>query len=116
MLYGGSAPRRGDMSRRKWVPYIDVERCKACGICGEVCPHDCLGVIDGIAALVRPDLCRSEGTCVEVCPERAIRMRFMPVDGDSSVGRWHVPHADVRRKAEVSRLRRPSSPFPNLRH
>jgi NAD-dependent dihydropyrimidine dehydrogenase PreA subunit len=85
------------MELRKWVPHIHPQRCKACGICGSVCSHGCLGVIDGTGMLVRPETCSSEGACVDVCPEHAIRMRWMAIDGDPSVGRWRVTRAYVQR-------------------
>jgi MinD superfamily P-loop ATPase len=78
---------------RKWVPYIQAQRCKACGVCGPVCAHACLDVVEGVGVLARPEDCSSEGDCVDACPEGAIRMRWMPVEGHSSIGRWRTPRA-----------------------
>jgi ferredoxin len=74
----------------KWVPVVRKTRCAACGLCGSVCPHGCLDVLDGIGALVQADACTSEGYCAEVCPESAIEMRWVRRNGNRSIGQWRV--------------------------
>jgi NAD-dependent dihydropyrimidine dehydrogenase PreA subunit len=59
---------------RKRIPSVDVDRCTGCGNCVSFCPHDCLDIVDGTCALVRPRDCRGEAFCVSACVEDAIRM------------------------------------------
>ena len=87
------SPGGPDVVLRKWVPQVHAQRCTACGICGSVCPHSCLDVVEGVGVLVRPEDCSSEEDCVDACPEKAIRMRWMPVGGKPSIGRWRTPPA-----------------------
>ena len=81
---------RGMQISYKWVPVVLKSRCTACGLCGSACPSACLGVVGGRGALVQPDACTSEGHCVSACQERAIRMRWMRLNGDRSIGQWRV--------------------------
>src|ERR1017187_867972 len=85
----GTADRRSGMRvSYKWVPSVRQDCCAGCGVCGAVCPHGCLAVVDGTGALVRPEACTSEASCVSACGQRAIYMAWATVDSDYSVGRW----------------------------
>ena len=80
----------------KRVPVVAKNRCTVCGVCAAACPHECLGVDGGHGALVQPDTCTSEGRCVSACPQGAIRMRWLCVDGDRSVGQWRARATALR--------------------
>jgi nitroreductase/NAD-dependent dihydropyrimidine dehydrogenase PreA subunit len=71
---------------------IDQERCKACGICGHVCPRHILETIeDGdkkttVVSEERIDLCMECGHCEAICPNSAIHLEafdnkeFTPIE------------------------------------
>jgi Na+-translocating ferredoxin:NAD+ oxidoreductase RNF subunit RnfB len=73
---------------QKWVPVIAEDRCTGCGLCVEACGPACLEMVDNIAVLVRPDQCGSEEHCIAPCRDDAIRMDWVPIDGNHWVGRW----------------------------
>lgn len=54
---------------------VDASACTGCGICIDVCPHQALEVVDGVAKLAKPDVCDGIGECVEACPLQAITLR-----------------------------------------
>jgi len=60
--------------------HIDSETCKACGICGHVCPRHVTETIEregGKVTIVSPerlDLCMGCGQCAAVCPNRSIQV------------------------------------------
>ena len=72
----------------KWVPSVDEEICDSCGICVETCGARCLEIVAGVAVLARPEACVSEARCVAPCPQACIRMGWLPLRGDRSVGEW----------------------------
>ena len=51
---------------------IDEATCTGCELCVNFCPETCLDMVDGTAALVRPEDCDDCKTCVEVCLIEAI--------------------------------------------
>jgi MinD superfamily P-loop ATPase len=73
----------------KWLPTIDEELCTLCGVCVEACGPKCLDLGD-VAVLSLPHACGSEEHCIAPCPEKAIRMVWLPLEGDHSVGKWRV--------------------------
>ena len=60
--------------------HIDREKCKACGICGHVCPRHITETIERegkkvtIVSEERMDLCMGCGHCVAVCPNGSIQV------------------------------------------
>jgi len=54
---------------------IDESTCTGCGICVDVCPHQALEVVDGLAKLVKPNECDGLGGCAEACPMQAITIK-----------------------------------------
>ncbi len=60
---------------------IEVERCKGCGLCVDVCPEDCLSIGNEVnsagwrvVAVVEPDKCKGCAMCAETCPDVAIEV------------------------------------------
>ena len=86
----------------KQVPFVRQEYCIGCGVCGAICLHGCLVVVDGIGVLDRPEACTSEASCVSACPQRALHMVWAPLQADHSVGRWRSASSPSRRPAKVA--------------
>jgi len=69
------------------VIHIDADRCKSCGLCGEVCPRHITETAAGpdgkatVVAQARESLCMQCGHCVAVCPEQAIAVEGL--DGEA---------------------------------
>ncbi|WP_258359813.1 4Fe-4S dicluster domain-containing protein [Moorella sulfitireducens] len=60
-------------------PVINKEKCKACGICADVCPMDVFfGTKKGeFPVITYPEECWHEGACVQECPiEGVIKLRI----------------------------------------
>lgn len=51
---------------------IDKEKCNGCGLCVDACHEGAIGLVDGVATLLRDDYCDGLGDCLPVCPEDAI--------------------------------------------
>lgn len=85
----------------KRVPWVRRERCNACRLCDTLCPHGCLAVRGETGVLVQAGACTSEGLCVSNCPERAIKMVWARVKGDTSVGLWRTAGALADRRTAV---------------
>lgn len=60
-----------------WLPQIDLQRCSGSGDCITNCPTQALGLVDGRAAIVRPDACTYCATCESVCPQGAISLSYL---------------------------------------
>jgi MinD superfamily P-loop ATPase len=86
----------------KQVPRVRRECCDGCGVCGAICPHGCLLVVEGLGVLVRPEVCSSEGSCVSGCPQRALRMVWAPLHADHSIGRWRSASSPSRCPAKMA--------------
>ncbi len=71
----------------KWMPVIG-EDCNGCGLCVEACGPKSLVLQDGMAVLAMPDTCGSEEHCIGFCPVDAIRMEWLPLNGNESRGQW----------------------------
>ena len=54
------------------MPWVDKEKCIACGICVGVCPVDAIEIEDETARIDMEE-CIKCGKCHEVCPENAVR-------------------------------------------
>lgn len=72
----------------KWLPVIDSHRCTGCGSCVAACAPGSLELIEGVAVLVNPDTCGSEEHCIAPCLEKAIKMAWVPLEGDRGRGVW----------------------------
>lgn len=60
------------------VPQVDLEKCTACGRCGEICQYGAILCIKE-NVLVFEQLCHSCGGCVRICPEGAIIAKSLEI-------------------------------------
>nr|WP_320024949.1 4Fe-4S binding protein [uncultured Acetobacterium sp.] len=51
---------------------IDEKKCNGCGLCAEACHEGAIGMVDGVAKLLRDDYCDGLGDCLPSCPTEAI--------------------------------------------
>ncbi len=54
-------------------PVVDMERCKSCGQCVEVCPDAAVYLRDEVV-VIDYDYCKGCGLCAYECPTNAIVM------------------------------------------
>jgi NAD-dependent dihydropyrimidine dehydrogenase PreA subunit len=66
------------------LPVIDPDQCDGCGLCIRVCATGALGMVNGKAALVRPEACNYSNTCEDVCPTDAIALPYQVVFADEA--------------------------------
>lgn len=53
-----------------------ADKCIACGICINVCPHEVFDwLADGRVAVVNKDLCMECGACAMNCPVNAVAVK-----------------------------------------
>jgi MinD superfamily P-loop ATPase len=80
------------------VPVVNLARCTACGVCGEVCQFGGIVVLPRGAHVV-PSLCHGCGACVRLCPEGAIWEAQRPlgevVEGDRGAAHLVTGRLDV---------------------
>jgi len=51
---------------------IDESKCNGCGLCAAACHEGAIGMVDGVARLLREDYCDGLGDCLPACPAGAI--------------------------------------------
>ena len=84
----------------KWLPVVSEEACTGCGLCVAACGPACLETRNLVAVLERPQACGSEEHCVRACPKDAIRMAWLPSEGDTMIGLWcSLSEMGAKRKA-----------------
>ncbi|MDD5326329.1 MAG: ATP-binding protein [Phycisphaerae bacterium] len=66
------------------VPEVDLEKCTACGKCGEICQYSAIICIKE-NVLTFEQLCHSCGGCMRVCPADAIKPKPLNI-GDVEIG------------------------------
>lgn len=75
---------------------INQETCKACGICGLVCPRHVLETVERdhrkmtIVSPERVEVCMGCGQCAAVCPTDSIRIEGMEPEGFRPVGEIEI--------------------------
>ncbi len=55
--------------------HIDIEVCKACGLCKKACPTDAISGSKGVKHEIDQEKCIRCGSCRAVCPFNAVRTR-----------------------------------------
>ena len=73
VVEGGSSLDYKTGSWRDQRPVIDMELCKACGRCEEVCPDSTVHVIEEVY-VIDYDYCKGCGLCAYECSADAIEM------------------------------------------
>ena len=73
VVEGGSSLDYKTGSWRDQRPVIDMELCKACGHCEEVCPDSTVHVIEEVY-VIDYDYCKGCGLCAYECSADAIEM------------------------------------------
>jgi ferredoxin len=63
--------RRFETMIRKIIQ-IDESKCNGCGACARACHEGAIGMVDGIARLLKDDYCDGLGDCLPACPMDAI--------------------------------------------
>ena len=58
------------------IPEIDLDICTGCGDCVELCSFGIVALVNGKAAIVRPEDCDYCTDCETFCPPGAIRCPF----------------------------------------
>ncbi|MEM2387574.1 MAG: CoB--CoM heterodisulfide reductase iron-sulfur subunit A family protein [Candidatus Thermoplasmatota archaeon] len=61
-----------------YTPYIDEEKCRACGMCVEVCPYGAMRIVEKNGKKVAENIqaaCKGCGACSSSCIHKAIDMR-----------------------------------------
>lgn len=51
---------------------IDEKKCNGCGACAAACHEGAIGMVNGVAKLLRDDYCDGLGDCLPACPTGAI--------------------------------------------
>jgi len=70
------ARRTGRTEPATMLPWIDVAKCCASGLCVRACPEGVLRVVDGRAQVTNGAACVGHGACEAACPTRAIELVF----------------------------------------
>ena len=73
VVTGGTSTGYLTGSWRDQRPVINIEECKDCGICYEVCPDSAVTVSEGTYQ-IDYDYCKGCGICANECPVDAIKM------------------------------------------
>ena len=73
VVKGGSSLDYKTGSWRDQRPVVDMELCKACGRCEEVCPDSAVHIIEEVY-VIDYDYCKGCGLCAYECPADAIEM------------------------------------------
>jgi len=70
------ARRTGRTEPATMLPWIDVAKCCASGLCVKACPEGVLRVVDGRAQVTNGAACVGHGACEAACPTKAIELVF----------------------------------------
>lgn len=84
------------------IIHIDEEKCNGCGACADACHEGAIGMVDGVAKLLRDDYCDGLGDCLPTCPTGAIT--FVEREADA------YDEAAVQANMEAKK-EKPKAPF-----
>jgi 2-oxoglutarate ferredoxin oxidoreductase subunit delta len=77
--------KRPANNRRKITIKLNIERCKGCGLCVDVCPRDNLRLSEKINSkghhyieLIELNNCTGCGLCYQMCPDLVIEIETTP--------------------------------------
>ncbi len=65
---------KGYVEIEPYIPEVDTETCRRCGICEQMCPYHAITVQE-LSAEVNDALCHGCGVCASECPVGAIQLR-----------------------------------------
>ena len=84
---------------------VDTDTCLGDGICADICPENCLEMVDEKAATVedRADHCIVCGQCVAVCPTESLRMPQLSSEDFRDLGKLPFGYGEF---LDFLRLRR----------
>ncbi|MDP7141454.1 MAG: 4Fe-4S binding protein [Candidatus Woesearchaeota archaeon] len=68
----GSTVKNKTSGWRSFKPVWDVKKCTQCGLCGMYCPDMSIPTIKGKRSETDLDYCKGCLICVQVCPVKAI--------------------------------------------
>ncbi len=96
---------------------IDESKCNGCGACAAACHEGAIGMIDGVAKLLREDYCDGLGDCLPVCPTGAITFenREAPAYDKKAVMSGKTAHQKLNR-AEALPCGCPGSQSKTIKH
>lgn len=57
---------------KRKIIHIDESKCNGCGKCAAACHENAIGMVNGVAKLLRDDYCDGLGDCLPECPTGAI--------------------------------------------
>ena len=57
---------------KRKIIHIDESKCNGCCLCAAACHEGAIGMVDGVARLLREDYCDGLGDCLPACPTGAI--------------------------------------------
>jgi 2-oxoacid:acceptor oxidoreductase delta subunit (pyruvate/2-ketoisovalerate family) len=73
VVIGGTSLAYKTGSWRDMKPVIEMELCRLCGICSDVCPDNSV-YVEHDQYFIDYDYCKGCGLCAFECPSRAISM------------------------------------------
>ncbi len=92
------------MKRR--IIKIDESKCNGCGLCAAACHEGAIGMVDGVAKLLRDDYCDGLGDCLPACPMNAISFEereALPYDEAAVKAAMAAREAEKAKLAEIAK-------------
>lgn len=80
-------------------PVVITERCIGCHACVDACPHDVLGIVNGVATPVASDQCMEDTACQVECPVNP--KACIVVNTTKKIPPRKVPNRDARFMTDV---------------
>lgn len=92
------------MKRR--IIKIDESKCNGCGLCAAACHEGAIGMVGGVAKLLRDDYCDGLGDCLPACPMNAISFEereALPYDEAAVKAAMAAREAEKAKLAEIAK-------------